>query len=765
MKNHITQNFSTHWLLDNKLLFIIKVLFLFGIVLNTTLISANTLEQCVKDESKCYGGLTRTTVGDPKFGDIYKNIIPISDKVKIYLPDGLWQVVVTTTYKGEPSWHAPWYVISLKNLDKDSPVKFVFYNYFKNSSSWQGWDTPCDKPRNFPGINVISNKKIGITYQCLFSFHWNNSPGIFNSLKTHPYWKNEIKGYENEFIYSLPRSGILFESIHYRVSSTYIREVFLLDDKSLNVDGSKFFDKIMGNNEKKLNDWFLSYSENRIKTFFDNSTHSPLLAQLPFRRSIESETEVKEAFSLIETKKNELPNEVKAQDLAIKERPLSEAEPALLALKETAIKDAAAKEAADKEVALKEAAAKEAAAKEAAAKEAAIKEAAAKEAAAKDAAIKEAAAKEAAAKDAAIKEAAAKEAAAKEAAIKDAAAKEAAAKVAAAKEAAIKEAAAKEAAAKEAAAKEAAAKEAAIKEAAIKEAAAKDAAIKEAVAKEAAIKEAAAKEAAIKEAAAKEAAIKEAAIKEAAAKEAAAKLAPAKILTSNIKKALIIGNDSYENVAKLKNARSDANAMGLALKTVGYKVQVKNDLNHKDMKKAIRQFKMDIQPGDEVFIFFAGHGLQIAGSNYLLPIDITAESEDQVKDDAIQLQRLLDDMNDQKARLTLALIDACRDNPFPKSGRALGGRGLAPTSAATGQMIIFSAGTGQQALDRLGSSDNDPNSVFTRIFINEIKKPGVRIDNVIREVRKKVVEAAKSVGHDQVPAIYDQVVGDFYFIE
>jgi len=132
---------------------------------------------------------------------------------------------------------------------------------------------------------------------------------------------------------------------------------------------------------------------------------------------------------------------------------------------------------------------------------------------------------------------------------------------------------------------------------------------------------------------------------------------------------------------------------------------------------------------------------------------------------AIQLQRLLDDMNDQKARLTLALIDACRDNPFPKSGRALGGRGLAPTSAATGQMIIFSAGTGQQALDRLGSSDNDPNSVFTRIFINEIKKPGVRIDNVIREVRKKVVEAAKTVGHDQVPAIYDQVVGDFYFIE
>ena len=122
-------------------------------------------------------------------------------------------------------------------------------------------------------------------------------------------------------------------------------------------------------------------------------------------------------------------------------------------------------------------------------------------------------------------------------------------------------------------------------------------------------------------------------------------------------------------------------------------------------------------------------------------------------------------MEDAGNTTNIMILDACRDNPFPKSGRALGGRGLAPTSAATGQMIIFSAGTGQQALDRLGSSDNDPNSVFTRIFIKEIKKPGVRVDNVIREVRKKVVEAAKSVGHDQVPAIYDQVVGDFYFVK
>ncbi len=229
------------------------------------------------------------------------------------------------------------------------------------------------------------------------------------------------------------------------------------------------------------------------------------------------------------------------------------------------------------------------------------------------------------------------------------------------------------------------------------------------------------------------------------------------------RKALLIGNDRYQSVPVLKNARTDAQAMGQALAKLGYKVWVKTDLNRKDMQAAIRQFRSEVQGGDEVVIFYAGHAVQIASANYLLPTDIAGASEDEVKDEAIQLQRLLEDMGERKTQITLALIDACRDNPFQKNGRNIGGRGLAPTTAATGQMIIFSAGAGQQALDRLSNDDRDPNGLFTRIFIQEMKNPGIRIDNLAREVRKKVVEAAKSVGHDQVPAIYDQVVGDFYF--
>ncbi len=229
------------------------------------------------------------------------------------------------------------------------------------------------------------------------------------------------------------------------------------------------------------------------------------------------------------------------------------------------------------------------------------------------------------------------------------------------------------------------------------------------------------------------------------------------------RRALVIGNDSYQEVSKLQNARADAKAMGLALQKVGFNVTSKSDLTERGMKDAIRTFKNEIRGGDEVVIFFAGHGVQLGSSNFLLPVDIRGQSEDQVKDEAMPLQRMLDDIQDSKAKFALAIIDACRDNPFKTASRAIGGRGLAPTSAASGQMVIFSAGTGQQALDRLNDKDKDPNGLFTRIFLKEMDKPGVSIDRVLRNVRTEVVRLSKSVGHDQVPSLYDQALGDFYF--
>jgi uncharacterized caspase-like protein len=227
--------------------------------------------------------------------------------------------------------------------------------------------------------------------------------------------------------------------------------------------------------------------------------------------------------------------------------------------------------------------------------------------------------------------------------------------------------------------------------------------------------------------------------------------------------ALVIGNDSYQNVQQLKNARADAKAIAVELKAVGFDVTLKQDLNQKMMKSALRDFKAQVQGGDEVVFYFSGHGVQFGGSNYLIPIDITADSEAQVADDAIPLQRILDDLTEQKARFSLAIIDACRSNPFKEAGRAIGGRGLASVTPATGQMIMYSAGAGQAALDNLGPKDSSPNGVFTRVLIQEMRKPGVPAGVLLKDVQSDVVELAHSVNHEQVPALYDQSLGKFFF--
>ena len=116
-------------------------------------------------------------------------------------------------------------------------------------------------------------------------------------------------------------------------------------------------------------------------------------------------------------------------------------------------------------------------------------------------------------------------------------------------------------------------------------------------------------------------------------------------------------------------------------------------------------------------------------------------------------------------RFSLVVIDACRDNPFHGSGRSIGSsKGLAPPiSNAEGVMVVYAAGANQQALDRLSPRDTDPNGLFTREFIKALRKPGLNVQDMISEVKLAVIQQAKSVGHVQTPAIYDQSVGTFVF--
>ena len=232
-----------------------------------------------------------------------------------------------------------------------------------------------------------------------------------------------------------------------------------------------------------------------------------------------------------------------------------------------------------------------------------------------------------------------------------------------------------------------------------------------------------------------------------------------------MRRALVIGNDSYKYADPLKNAREDAKAIASELRGFGYEVTLHLDQTQKGMQAALRNFRDKVNAGDEVLFFFSGHAVEIDGKNFLTPVDAIGNNASQLADDSIDLKSsVLDPLTMKKVKLTLALIDACRDNPFMKTAtRSIVTRGLAPTTPATGQLIVYSAGSGQTALDRLGPSDADNNGVFTRVLLAEMRKPNVPIHQVIRNVRSEVVKLARSIGHEQVPAIYDQVDGDFYF--
>lgn len=234
-----------------------------------------------------------------------------------------------------------------------------------------------------------------------------------------------------------------------------------------------------------------------------------------------------------------------------------------------------------------------------------------------------------------------------------------------------------------------------------------------------------------------------------------------------MRRALVIGNDTYKYADPLNNAREDARAMAAELKGFGYEVSLHLDQSQKSMQAALRDFRDKVNAGDEVLFYFSGHAVEIDGKNFLTPVDTIGINQNQLADDSIDLKSaVLDPLTTKKVKLTLALIDACRDNPFLKttSTRSTSSsKGLAPTTPATGQLIVYSAGSGQTALDRLGPNDKDKNGVFTRVLLSEMKKSNVPIHQVIRNVRSEVVKLARSIGHDQVPAIYDQVDGDFYF--
>ena len=219
---------------------------------------------------------------------------------------------------------------------------------------------------------------------------------------------------------------------------------------------------------------------------------------------------------------------------------------------------------------------------------------------------------------------------------------------------------------------------------------------------------------------------------------------------------------------KLSKAVNDADAIGRALTEAGFKVTVKRNTDRRELFDGLLGFVESIQGGDEVVFFFAGHGVQIDSASYLLPADFKATSEKQVTVDALALQYVMDQLQEAKAAFSLVIIDACRDNPLPKTaGRSIGAtRGLTPTQPPVGQMVVYSAGKGQTALDRLTVDprlDPDPNSIFTREFLKRIKRRGVPVKDLLEVLQQSVEDLAATVRHSQRPAVYSEARGRFYF--
>jgi len=232
--------------------------------------------------------------------------------------------------------------------------------------------------------------------------------------------------------------------------------------------------------------------------------------------------------------------------------------------------------------------------------------------------------------------------------------------------------------------------------------------------------------------------------------------------------ALVVGNNDYRNVPKLQKAVNDARTMGDTLKQLGFTVMVAENLTRAAFSQTLLAFDKAVGPGDTAFFFYAGHGFEIAGQNFLLPTDVPPATEGQeelVRDASVLADRIIERLQNKKVRTAILVFDACRNNPFERQGtRAVAGSGgLAPmTQLPEGVFSIFSAGPRQTALDRLSNNDENPNSVFTRTFAKQITEPGANLVQVAQRTRRLVSELAETVRHKQIPVYFDQMVDDVF---
>ena len=223
--------------------------------------------------------------------------------------------------------------------------------------------------------------------------------------------------------------------------------------------------------------------------------------------------------------------------------------------------------------------------------------------------------------------------------------------------------------------------------------------------------------------------------------------------------ALVIGNSAYDNTAPLKNPSNDAVDIAETLRKLDFEVIDGTDLSKREMEKRIRAFADKLEGADVGLFFYAGHGLQVDGRNFLAPVDATLKSDTDLDFEAIELNLVLKQL-ERNSRVSIVFLDACRDNPLARnlavaSRSTSVGRGLAQVDKAVGMMIAFATQPGNVALDGQGR-----NSPFTEALLEHIDSEGASINDVMINVRKDVLEKTNG---KQIPWENSSLTGQFYF--
>ncbi|HLG83088.1 MAG TPA: caspase family protein [Bradyrhizobium sp.] len=220
--------------------------------------------------------------------------------------------------------------------------------------------------------------------------------------------------------------------------------------------------------------------------------------------------------------------------------------------------------------------------------------------------------------------------------------------------------------------------------------------------------------------------------------------------------ALVIGNSNYRNAPQLANPDNDAQSMAQFLNSAGFEVVEATDLTQNDMIKVVQDFSARVQahgPNTVAMVYYAGHGVQLAGENYLVPVDAKVSSAGDLVGDSVRLVDVMATLEAIPSRMRIVILDACRNNPFPTINDA--GRGLAIVDAPNGSIVGYSTAPGSEALD-----GNGGHSPYTAAFLNLAREPNVPIEQLFKRIRLDVAHATDGA---QTPWESSSLTSDFYF--